>query len=142
VVDTAWLHQRLDALADPAIEVVLLASDSQLAAQELANARQGRVWAPPSTAEGAERAEVWVSLGTGAVAVGWGDLTAEGRLQITTASLHSYQPQPPGDQVQAVAEDEVVPPVYTLTGEQALADPGPWQRRTAPVPDGPPGDPI
>jgi hypothetical protein len=126
VVDTAWLHQQLVALADPAIEVVLLASDPQLAAQELANARQGRVWASPPTEEGTEPAEVWVSLGTGAMAVGWGDLTADGRLQITTAPLHSYQPQSPGDQVPAVAEDEVVPPIYTLTGEQALADPGPW----------------
>jgi DNA-binding response OmpR family regulator len=137
LVDTGWLHRQLDTVADPAIEVVLLASDSQLAAQELADARQGTVWATPSSEEGTEPAEVWVSLGTGAVAVGWGDLTTEGRLRIATASLHRYKPHAPdsGASQQAAGQDEAVQPVRTLTGEQALADPGPWQRRTAPADD-------
>jgi hypothetical protein len=147
VADGAWLGRQLGAVADPGDAVVLLASDSQVAAQELADARQGRVWAPPPRGEEAGPAEVWVSLGTGAVAVGWGDLDGQGRLQITAVPLHPYQPrspgggggQPGGPQAggQAPAGDDAVEPVRVLTGEQALADPGPWQRRTAPVPDGP-----
>ena len=142
VVDTGWLGRQLEELADGSQEVVLLASDSERTAQELADARGTRVWGPPPRGAGVVRpAEVWASLGTGAVAVGAGSLTAEGRLEITPGALHCYQPRDPAGgagPLGAVPQDEVgLAPVRVLTAEQALADPGPWQRRAAWVSAGP-----
>ncbi len=144
-VDTGWLLQQLSERADSSLEVVLLASDADVTAQELADARGNRVWAPPPRAAGRVRlADVWVSLGTGAVAVGVGGLTEEGTLQIVPAALHCYQPRSAAGRaglrggVAAVPQSEVgLAPTRILTQAQALADPGPWQRRTARLPVGP-----
>ena len=142
VVDTGWLGEQLEELADGSQEVVLLSSDSDKTAQELADARGTRVWGPPPRGAGwARQADVWVSLGTGAVAVGTGSLTAEGKLEITPGALHCYQPRDlarGAGPLGAVPQDEVgLAPVRVLTAEQAAADPGPWQRRTARMPAGP-----
>jgi hypothetical protein len=136
-VGAGWIQKQLSELADSSWEVVLLASDSEKIAQELADARNTRVWAPPPRAAGqVPLADVWVSLGTGAVAVGLGELTGDGKLQITTAPLHSYEPAGRRGTVAAQGQPGF-PPVRTLTEAQALSDRGPWQRRTAQRPVGP-----
>ena len=143
-VDTDWIDEQLDKVTDRHWDVVLLASDSEVTAQELA--RLGGVWAPPPRTAGPEPpADVWVSLGTGAVAVGTGSLTADGRLQISPVPLRYYPPRAVGGstgQGAAARDQAVLSPVRTLTQAQALADPGPWQRRTASAPADPLPEPT
>jgi Papain fold toxin 1, glutamine deamidase len=155
-VDAAWLHGQLLTLGKTSREVVLLASDSHVTSQELADLRKTGVWGPapyPGGRAEAPETQVWVSLGTGAVAIGSGSLNADGKLQIATTPLHYYLPRSAGGQeitVDTIASpasrpasepglawitSQPVPsPVRLATAWETLADPGPWQMRTARMP--------